>query len=92
MKNVNLIFWIKATSLVANFGSKRFASTSVNHKQRIKKSNFLTPRPPSGLNLIPGRVCTFDLLLWNYWTNITTLFKVSLHLIWVIIYYNNTLI
>ena len=51
MKNVNLIFWVKAISLVANFGSKRSASTSVNHKQRIKKSNFLTPRPPSGLKI-----------------------------------------
>ena len=51
MKNVNLIFWIKAISLVANFGSKRSASTSVNHKQRIKKSNFLTPRPPPHLAL-----------------------------------------
>ena len=51
MKNVNLIFWVKAISLVANFGSTRSASTSVDHK-RIKKSNFLTPRPPppSGLN------------------------------------------
>ena len=51
MKNVNLIFWVKAISLVANFGSTRPASTSVVHKQKIKKSNFLTPRPPlSGLN------------------------------------------
>ena len=50
MKNVNLIFWIKAISLAANFGSTRSASTNVDHKQRIKKSNFLTPRPPSGLN------------------------------------------
>ena len=50
MKNVNLIFWVKSISLVANFGSTRFASTSVVHKQRIKKSHFLTPRPPpSGL-------------------------------------------
>ena len=45
-ENVNLIFWVKAISLVANFGSTRSASTSVDHKQRIKKSNFLTPRPP----------------------------------------------
>ena len=50
MKNVNLIFWVKVISLVANFGSTRSSSTSVDHKQRIKKSNFLTPRPPSGLN------------------------------------------
>ena len=52
MKNVNLIFWVKAISLVANFGSTRSALTSVDHKQRIKKSNSLTPRlpPPSGLN------------------------------------------
>ena len=33
MKNVNLIFWVKATSLVANFGSTRYASTSVVHKE-----------------------------------------------------------
>ena len=53
MKNANLIFWVKAISLVDNFGSTRSASTSVDHKQRIKKSNFLTPRPPShsGLNV-----------------------------------------
>ena len=46
MKNANLIFWVKAIFLVANFGSTRSASTSVNHKQIIKKSKFLTPRPP----------------------------------------------
>ena len=46
MKNLNLIFWVKAISLVANFGSTGSASTSVDHKQRIKKSSFLTPRPP----------------------------------------------
>ena len=51
MKNANLNFWVKAISLVANFGSTRSASTSVDHKQRIKKSNFLTPRPPSGLKV-----------------------------------------
>ena len=49
-------FWVNAISLVANFGSTRSASTSVDHKQRIKKSNSLTPRPPppppSGLNII----------------------------------------
>ena len=46
MKNVNLIFRVKAISLVANSGSTRSASTSVNHKQRIEKSNFLAPPPP----------------------------------------------
>ena len=51
MKKVNLILWVKAISLVANFGSTRSASTSFDHKQRIKKSNFVTPRPPSGLNI-----------------------------------------
>ena len=51
MKNVNLIFWVKAISLVANFGSTRSALTSVDHKQRIKKSNSLTPRPPPPLAL-----------------------------------------
>ena len=51
MKNVNLIFWVKAISLVANFGSTGSASTSVVHKQRLKKSNFLTPRPPPPLAL-----------------------------------------
>ena len=51
MKNVNLIFWVKAISLVANFGFTGSASTSVDHKKRIRKSSFLTPRPPSGLKL-----------------------------------------
>ena len=45
MKNVNLIFWVKTISLVANFGSTGSASTSVDHKERIKKSSFLTPPP-----------------------------------------------
>ena len=61
MENVNLTFWVKAISLAANFGSTRFASTSIDHKQRIKKSNFLTPYPPppppSGLNAAPTNDC-----------------------------------
>ena len=40
MENVNLTFWVKAISSAANFGSTRSASTSIDHKQRIKKSNF----------------------------------------------------
>ena len=51
MKNINLIFWVKAISLVANFGFTGSASTSVVHKQRFKKSNFLNPRlPPLALS------------------------------------------
>ena len=52
MENVNLTFWVKAISLAANFGSTRSASTSIDHKQRIKKLNFMTPWPPPLLNLI----------------------------------------
>ena len=44
-------FWVKAISLVANFGSTRSALTSIDHKQRIKKSNFLNLRPPPPLAL-----------------------------------------
>ena len=40
MKNVNVIFWVKAISLVANFGLTRSASTSVDHKQEIKNQIF----------------------------------------------------
>ena len=40
MENVNLIFWVKAISLAANFGSTRSASTSVDRKQRIKNQIF----------------------------------------------------
>ena len=44
-------FWVKAISMVANFGSTRSASTSVGHKQKIKFLDLLSPRPPpSGLN------------------------------------------
>ena len=47
MKNVNLIFWVKTISLVANFGSTGSASTSVDHKEKIK----LFDPTPSGLKI-----------------------------------------
>ena len=65
MENVNLTFWVKAISLAANFGSTRSASTSIDHKQRIKKSNFLTPwpPPPPPLTLSPkSKIATISIL------------------------------
>ena len=52
MENVNLTFWVKAISLAAHFGSTRSASTSIDHKQRIRKSNFQPP-PPAHLKISP---------------------------------------
>ena len=51
MKNVYLIIWVKAISLVANFGSTRSASTSVDHKQKVKCFDPSTSPPPPPLAL-----------------------------------------